>query len=202
VHSDLAPVLREWYPRIVGLLPSEGFRAPESVRIVFSEEMRGVAATSGTRVGCAARWFRQNLDGEAKGAVVHELVHVVQQYGGRRGGGRGSRPPGWLVEGIPDYIRWFLYEPESRGAEIGARNLEAARHDASYRVSANFLDWVTRTHEKDLVRRLNAALRHGEYTDGIWKELTGHTVEDLAAEWKKALRAKLEKAAAGGEEAR
>jgi hypothetical protein len=25
--------------------------------------------------------------------------------------------PGWLVEGIPDYIRWFQYEPQSHGAD-------------------------------------------------------------------------------------
>ena len=28
--------------------------------------------------------MRQNLNGEAKGAIVHELVHVVQQYGRAR----------------------------------------------------------------------------------------------------------------------
>ena len=80
-----------------------------------------MAATGGTRVTCAAEWFRRNLEGEAKGAVVHELVHVVQQYGrARRNNPDATRPPGWLVEGIPDYIRWFLYEPQSRGAEITA----------------------------------------------------------------------------------
>ena len=26
--------------------------------------------------------------------------------------------PGWLTEGIPDYIRWFLYEPQSHGADV------------------------------------------------------------------------------------
>ena len=50
---------------------------------------------------------------------MHELVHVVQQY--RR------RPPGWLVEGIPDYIRWYLYEPQSRGAEISPPRVSTQR---------------------------------------------------------------------------
>ena len=104
-QEELAPVVEAWYPKIVEMLPSEDFEAPKSFRIIFSPRFRGVAATGGTRVMCNTEWFRNNLDGEAKGAIVHELVHVVQQY--RRRGRRREdrvRPPGWLVEGIPDYI--------------------------------------------------------------------------------------------------
>jgi len=176
-RGELAPVVQEWYPRIVGMLPSEGYQAPTQVSIVFGD-MQGVAATSGTRVHCAARWFRGQLKGEAKGAVVHELVHVVQQYGlARRANRNATRTPGWLVEGIADYIRWFLYEPET----------SRARHDASYRVSGNFIDWVARTHDKDIVRRLNAAARQGRYTETLWKEYTGHTVQELNDQWIKSL---------------
>ena len=50
---------------------------------------------------------------EAVGSVIHEEVHVVQQYGyGRRRGGTSN--PVWLVEGVADYIRWFKYEPEDK----------------------------------------------------------------------------------------
>ena len=188
-REALAPVVAEWYPRIVAMLPSEGFEAPARFSIAISDATGGVAAAGGTRITCSGNWFRRNLEGEAKGAVVHELVHVVQRYGrqGRGGGngGRRSRPPGWLVEGIPDYIRWFLYEPQSRGAEI--RNLDRARYDASYRISGNFLDWVTRTRDKEIVRKLNAALRAGTYEESLWKEWTGSTVEELGAAWKASL---------------
>jgi len=184
-HKELAPVVQQWYPKIVKLLPSDGYEAPRKVAITFSADMRGVAATGGTRVQCAAGWIRQNLQGEAKGAVVHELVHVVQQYGrARRAGPNAARTPGWLVEGIADYIRWFLYEPETRGAEITGRNIARARYDASYRVSGNFLNWVTKTYDKELVRKLNAAAREGRYSEDLWKEYTSHTVEELGAEWK------------------
>ena len=145
-HKELAPVVRKWYPKIVKMLPSEGYQAPESVSITFSASMRGVAATGGTRIRCAANWFRRQLQGEAKGAVVHELVHVVQSYGrARRTNPNTSRTPGWLVEGIADYIRWFLYEPETHGAEITGRNISRARYDGNYRISANFLNWLTDT---------------------------------------------------------
>ena len=143
-QKELTPVVKEWYPKIVEMLPSEGYEAPTRVSITFRADMRGVAATGGTRVQCAAAWFGQQLQGEAKGAVVHELVHVVQNFGrGRRDNPSATRTPGWLVEGMADYIRWFLYEPETRGAEITSRNIGRARYDASYRISGNFLNWVT-----------------------------------------------------------
>ncbi len=192
--DELTPVVKRWYPKIVAMLPSDGYAAPARVSITFSANMQGVAATSGTRVRCAAQWFRGQLQGEAKGAIVHELVHVVQNYGRARSSNpNATRTPGWLVEGICDYIRWFLYEPHSRGAEISARNLDRARYDGSYRITANFLHWASETHDKEIVRKLNAAAREGRYTEDLWAEYTGKPVQELDSEWKAALK---EKAAA------
>jgi hypothetical protein len=187
-HKDLAPVVRDWYPKLVKMLPSAGYEAPTKVSITFSASMTGVAATGGTRVRCAAAWFRQNLQGEAKGAIVHELAHVVQNYGlARRSNPNATRTPGWLVEGICDYIRWFLYEPQTRGAEITSRNIARAKYDGNYRISGNFLNWVTQTYSKDIVQRLNAAAREGKYNEELWKTATGHTVQELGDEWKTSL---------------
>ena len=186
-HAELAPVLREWYPRIVKLLPSEGYTAPRNVPIVFSADMKGVANTRGTRVSCAAKWFRPNLKGEAKGSLVHELVHVVQQYGLSRHNPHATPTPGWVTEGIADYVRWFLYEPQSHGAELSQRAGAKARYDASYRTTANFLNWVTTKYDAQLVTQLNAAARAGTYTEAFWKQHTGHTVQELSEEWKAAL---------------
>ena len=191
-HKDLAPVVREWYPRLVKLLPSEGYDAPKQATITFSVSMKGVAATGGTRVRCAAGWFRQNLHGEAKGAIVHELAHVVQNYGiARRTNPNATRTPGWIVEGICDYIRWFLYEPQTRGAEITSKNIARAKYDGNYRISGNFLNWVTETYCKDIVQRLNAAARQGKYSEELWKTATGHTVQELGDEWKASLEKKI-----------
>ena len=193
--TALGPVVRAWYPRLVKLLPSDGFAAPQTVTIKFSEALRGVAETSGTRVRCAARWFRSNLQGEAVGSVVHELVHVVQQYGTARRENPDATPsPGWLVEGIPDYVRWFLYEPQSPGADLvwlrQRKNLQL-RHDAGYRVTANFLDWVSRKYDQGIVPQLNAALRAAAYRESIWQEQTGRTLQELSTEWKQGLEQEL-----------
>jgi hypothetical protein len=191
-RKELAPVVQGWYPKIVKLLPSEGYEAPKKVSIIFSQDMPGVAATGGTRIRCAANWVRQNLKGEAKGSIVHELVHVVQQYGqARRANPNATRAPGWLVEGIADYLRWFKYEPESHGAEITKQRISRARYDASYRVSANFLNWVTEKYDQHIVQHLNAALRQGNYDEDLWKKRTGHAVQELGEEWKKGLEENL-----------
>jgi hypothetical protein len=144
--------------------------------------MRGVAATGGTRIACAGQWFRRNLEGEAVGAVVHELVHVVQQYGRARGG----RPnPGWLVEGVADYIRWFLFEPSNlRPRPDPAR----AKYTDSYRTTAAFLAHVVATHDADAVKKLNAAMREGRYTPELWKTVSGKTVDALWEEYVQTLR--------------
>ena len=60
----------------------------------------------------------------------------------------------WLVEGTADYVRWFNYEPQSHGADIvWMRRLRhfTPRYDASYRISANFLNWVTEKYDKEIV---------------------------------------------------
>lgn len=187
-QEELAPVVGHWYPKIVALLPSEGYEAPRKFRILFTPRYHGVAATAGTRIVCNPKWFRDNLKGEAKGAVVHEMVHVVQRYKEDTDHrGDAVRPPGWLVEGIPDYIRWFLYEPETHGAEISKRRIATVKYDDSYRVSGNFLNWVTNNYDDEIVLKLNAALRDGHYEEKLWSDYTGRTLAELGSEWKSQL---------------
>ena len=141
---------------------------------------------------CRAEWFRQNTTGEAGGCVVHEMVHAVQQYPQQQGApDQPGQLPNWLVEGIADYIRWFLFEPQSHGADITAENLGAARYDASYRITGNFLSWVVDNYGTNVIARLNAAGRKNEYHADLWKELTGREVEELGREWRKTREAKL-----------
>ena len=41
--KELAPVLQKWYPKIVEMLPSEGYQAPKQVPIFFSQSTDGGA---------------------------------------------------------------------------------------------------------------------------------------------------------------
>jgi hypothetical protein len=185
-EKKLIPVIHEWYPKIVEMLPSDGYTAPAEVLFQFKTDMKGTPAyAQGNQISLNVQWFRKELDREARGSVVHEMVHVVQNYWiARRNNRNATRNPGWIVEGIPDYIRWFLYEPQTKGAEITERNWDRAKYDDSYRTTGNFLNWITKDKSKDLVKKLNAACREGKYTTDLWKEWTGKTIEELGAEWK------------------
>ena len=187
-EKNLAPVLAQWYPKLTALLPSDGYNAPTN----FSVNIRpgnGVAATGRNRITANATWLERELNGQALGALLHEEVHVVQQYRGGRGNPDYKRPPGWLVEGIPDYIRWFLFEPQSHGADAAyfrTRKTFKLKYDGLYRISANFLNYVIENYGKDkhVLARVNAACRQGKYTDELWQELTGKSLEELNEEWK------------------
>jgi Domain of Unknown Function (DUF1080)/Peptidase of plants and bacteria len=196
-------VLVEWYPRIVAALPSDDYTAPKQFSVIIRPG-NGVAATGGTRITANSAWLKRELEGEAIGALVHEVVHVVQHYGGtRRNNPDATRAPGWLVEGIPDYLRFFKFEPQSHGADLiwlqGRRNL-ALNYDARYRISANFLDYVAEHYDKDknLIAKVNAACRQGKYADELWKELTGKPLTNLNDEWKASVKKQLADKAESG----
>lgn len=185
-ETELKPVVQSWYPKLVAMLPSEGFAPRTNLTMRFRSDMGGTPASAGGgRINLNCDWFRRELEREARGSVVHEMVHVVQNYGRtRRSNPNATRTPGWLVEGIADYIRWFLYEPETKGAEITSRNLSRARYDASYRITGNFLNWVTERYDPEIVRKLNIAAREGNYTESLWKDTTGKTLQQLGDEWR------------------
>jgi len=178
VEKKLQPTVDIWYPKIIETLPSKNYTARTRVSIAITDDYNGVAATGGNRVLCSAAWFENNYNGEGPGAVVHELVHVVQRYGRTRGG---SRNPGWLVEGIADYIRWFKYEPKP--IRTRPRNPDKAKYTDSYRTTAGFLNFVVEKHDKEIVSKLNAAMRQGKYSADLWKEYTGKTAEELWKEY-------------------
>jgi hypothetical protein len=188
VEKELMPVVLEWYPKMVAMLPSDGYTAPENVVLEFRDDMGGTPAyAAGSKLSMSAPWFRSQLKGEARGSVIHELVHIIQNYWRARATNPNPSPtPGWITEGIPDYVRWFIYEPQSKGAEITRGNIARSKYDDSYRTSASFLNWVVETHDKEFIRKLNAAAREGKYSEQIWKDSTGKSVEELGQDWKAA----------------
>jgi hypothetical protein len=180
-----APEMKEWaekaaricerqYAMINEELKSDGFTPRRVVRMTLRKNYRGVAATSGGRIIGSVRWFKEHPDDF--GAMVHETVHIVQNY-------RLPGNPGWLVEGIADYIRFFKYEP----GKIGRLSVDRARYDGSYRVTAAFLGYVADKYDKHLVGKLNKMMREGEYKEEAFRMLTGKTVRELDEEWRASL---------------
>jgi hypothetical protein len=184
-NADEAPELKGWfegvarlcekqYPMICDELMADGYTPPTRITMTLKKDEKGVAYASGTRIVGAVSYFEKHKDDV--GAFVHETAHCVQQY-------RGRGNPGWLVEGVADYVRFYKYEPK-KPAKLQP---EKAKYDGSYRTTAAFLEYVVTTHDKDAVRKLNDAMRKGKYTPDLWKEVTGKTVEELGRDWQKSL---------------
>jgi hypothetical protein len=162
----------EWHPRIARLLPSDGFTPRRDVRLVFKKDIKVPAYATGGTIVISADWVRKHPDDF--GMVVHELTHVIQNYGRAKG-----PRPGWLVEGIADYVRFIHYEPR---VKIRVNPRKASYRDG-YRTSAKFLAFAERQHDKELVRKLNAALRKGEFRDELFRTYTTRTLDELWTEF-------------------
>lgn len=183
------PAMLKWYPKIVSLIvvPGETPPAPEHFRVVLREGQimpgrDGIPGfASGDQIVVSSRFMRDQKDREALGCLIHEMVHIIQFGSGRRAH---RSVPSWFFEGATDYIRWFLFEPEKNGAVI--RSPDRVRHNDSYRVTANFFDWVIRNHCKDLLAKAHVAIHKG-YSDDLWEQWTGKPVAELEADWKKDL---------------
>jgi hypothetical protein len=112
--------------------------------------------------------------------MIHEMTHLIQSYGGR------GNKPGWLVEGIADYIRWWRYEPEAPRPRI---NPERAKYTDSYRTTAAFLAWAVHKYDRALVRKLDGAIREGKYDPSLFEQSTGKTLDALWEEYMTVIRA-------------
>lgn len=129
----------------------------------------GVAATGNGLARYNPAWLHKHP--EDIDVVTHEVMHIVQAYPDNAG-------PGWLTEGIADYVRY----------DYGVNNVEAKwslpafaptqHYSNSYRITARFLLWIEKQHI-GTVKALDSAMRTKTYTEGIWKKLTGSTVDEL-----------------------
>lgn len=161
----------EWYPKIAVLLAGDGFKPTENVRVKFHKDMDGVASTSRNVINISANFVKKYTNDF--GMVVHELTHVVQDY-------RQRGNPGWLVEGVADYIRLVHFEPEARRPRI---NPEKAKYTDAYKTTAMFLEWTKNKYDKTLVTKLNHAMREGVFKIELFQEITTKSVDELWAEF-------------------
>jgi hypothetical protein len=162
-------LVEQWYPVLCDLLPSDGFTPARRINLVFKKSDSGIAATGGNTITCSDGWFKAHP--ADYGAIIHESIHVIQAYP------RGS--PGWLVEGLDDYMRFWIYEPQTPKRPLDPNRI---KYTDSYQVTAAFLAYLVKTYDKDFVAKLNAACRKGQYKDDLFKQIAGKD-KDLDALW-------------------
>jgi hypothetical protein len=156
------------YPKIVKEYNKKSLK---TVSFFIDTAYHGVAATDNGRVVFSVAYMTKHPNDID--VVTHEVMHIAQDYGNFEGG------PGWLTEGIADYVRH----------EHGVAN-EAAKwklpdykptqnYDNAYRITARFLVWVETKVKKGTVKKLDSQMRDHTYTDASWTKLTGKTVQEL-----------------------
>ena len=163
----------EWYPILCRFLATDDWKSPEKVRIVLKQEFNAPAATSGATIHVSVKWITNHPDDF--GMMIHELTHVIQNYP--------PGQPGWLVEGIADYVRYWKYEPEMPRRRI---DWDKAGYRDGYYTSGAFLAWVSHTYDRRLLRNLDAALKDGHYDDHLFELATGKPLATLWDEFKAA----------------
>ncbi len=190
-RAGLVKTLEENMPKVVELV--DGREAVEAgipdvklklVKDIKDQKAAATAASWSREICLGVEWAKSQSVAEVNGALVHEFAHIVQSYWapGRK------TPPSWVSEGIADWVRWCNFEPPERRAVNFPEVRRVRRHDASYRVSAEFLDWVAKTYDPKFVIKLNKICRAGEYDDvKTWIELVGKPQEVLASEWRDSL---------------
>jgi hypothetical protein len=160
----LRPMMQRWWPVITATLSSPGFEAPDRVNVVFQEfsQANVGAATVGDTIHVNLADIQAHPDDF--GRVAHEMVHVVQAY---------PQPNiTWLVEGIADYMRYYVLLPNDPRRAFNAHRFT---YQLGYQPAAALLDWVERTHGAGSVRRVNAAMRSGGDGEAELLKITGAT---------------------------
>lgn len=142
----------------------------KKVTFIIDPKYKGVAATGNTIVRFNPEWFKKHP--EDIDVVTHEAMHIVQGYHSRQ-------VPGWLTEGIADYVR-YTFGVNNKAADWTMPDYnEKQSYENAYRITARFLVWVQEHYDQSIVDQLDAAARNGTYEKDLWKKLTGKSVDEL-----------------------
>jgi len=161
----------EQYPK---LIKKYNPASPKAITFLIDKKYDGVAATSDGLIRYNPAWFDKNP--EDIDVITHELMHIVQAYSG-------SNVPGWITEGIADYVR-ATEGINNEKAKWSMPELKPEHNfENAYRITARFFVWITQKYKSDFVTMLDAAIRTQKFTEATWKNITGKTLAELWKEY-------------------
>ncbi|PKD16398.1 secretory protein [Salegentibacter salinarum] len=167
VKSGLIKTFFKVYPELVRDFNSE---VSDTIYVKIDTSYSGVAYAHNGKITISSQWLKKkpnDLD-----VITHEAMHIVQSYPHKAG-------PGWLTEGIADYVR-YKYGVNNEDAEWFLPDYSAGQsYKNSYRITARFLAWISNNYNRNLVVTLDRNMRENTYSEILWKEITGNTLEEL-----------------------
>ncbi|MEH6659014.1 basic secretory protein-like protein [Leeuwenhoekiella marinoflava] len=171
IQKGIEKIFKKVYPKLV---KDFNKNSQKHVTIKIDTAYDGVAYAHQGAITISSAWLHKKP--EDLDLVTHELMHLVQSYPGGAG-------PGWLTEGIADYVR-YKYALDNDGAGWSLTPFSPNQnYENSYRITARFLLWITQNYDKNLVEKLDYDLRTKKYTAQTWKDYTGKTVDELWQEY-------------------
>lgn len=177
-----------WWPTLTTRLGSPGFTPTRTVtvRFIYILPKQIPAATRGDVILVdPGELLARVRNPDTLGMIGHELVHVVQAY-------PKGQPP-WLVEGIADYMRYYVLLPGDP-----SRYFDPASVDwrTGYQPTAGLLDFVERA-QPGAVQTINAIMRQGGDGPAALAKLGGAPPDQLWASYMATRPAAADAAAAG-----
>jgi hypothetical protein len=174
--AEAVKVVRKYYPIYDKYLETEG-HIPSGAIELRAESSGPIGWNSNTTIGFSIEWIKPGAGGEKDwGMIAHELVHFVQSYPG----GPGTGMPTWAMEGIGDFVRHAFFEPEKPMRPV---NPDRASYRDAYQVTAGFFLYIVDAYDTDFVKKLNEMGRKRTYSEEIFEQSTGKTLDDLWAEY-------------------
>jgi hypothetical protein len=165
--NDLVCTFHTVYPQLVARFN------PNAPQTVFLEvrDIDPPAYAYDNHIVVKRQWMLDNP--HDTDIMVHEGMHIVQAYSF-------GNVPGWLTEGIADFVR------DEFGLSNIGWSLQQYRYGQHYTngygVAASFLQWIDANYPgggSSRVDQLDDLLRSGQYTDSIWVQWTGQDVDHL-----------------------
>lgn len=173
VAVNLANTCQSAYPQIMSHLGTVAATPdPHVITLTDSGFSGGAVAYTNTATGSIAvsiSYMRsQPTD---MGMIVHELTHVVQSYSYQT-------VPVWIVEGMADYMRYTLgYSTSWSYFHCDSTD----RYTSGYGCGAALLKYIERVYRPTVVKDLHATIRANQYSDNLFINYTGKTLEQLYA---------------------
>lgn len=189
--NNLVPYLERSAARVIRLLDGKNAVWNRgSVKIIVDP---GCSSPAAANAQGKCIWlspaFMDSHPHEVPGALIHEFTHVVQNYGPEEGRAVPyASVPGWITEGIADWVRWFNFEGPAGVARATGDAQRNPKHDAAYGVSASFFDYIVKKYDRQFVVKLNRLCRDGRYSEEVWVKLTGKSRDALAGEWRRKIK--------------
>lgn len=167
VKAQLIQTFFKVYP---SLIKTYNRNALKDIIFQIDTAYHGVAEAGGGVVRFSAAWFHKHphdID-----VVTHEVMHIIQNYPDNAG-------PGWITEGIADYVRYTVGVSNASGGWQLPDFAPNHHYTNSYRIAARFFVWLEKNVKTGIVKTIDSAMRSKMFTENIWQQETGKTLEEL-----------------------